>query len=664
VSWEDEVAELQARITAVRDSIEAPTHELLRVPPIVEFVLSHEFLEKKTLFPRQATLLRAVFLDVESMTDYDRAVLAEWSEGFVPGRYDELFDGRWYEPAPGQEFTIGTPPDLFDRIQLMKERGRRWFKHVNMVAGRRAGKGEVTSMGVAYAIWSLLALDEPQLHVHAATGKVLTVDVYAGNAQQARENVFADVVRTVVSAPCFAPFVQSLTRDKLVLATPFDRRDPNRVRTGTIEVVARETTELAARGQSSVVQVFDEMAFVDPASSKTPADALYESASPGLDQARGWGLVFTVSSPKQRANKFYDLHREATEIDMVTGTAAYPEMVTFQFASWSLYLDADDATSIPLASPFVAHPAPWFAGEADSIACFPANHGAPVVDDAELRQRQRRNPRAFRVENGGQWNEAADAFLEPQWVDSLFRAVDGLTLARQHRRRPGIEYVMHVDPSSRHDPTAYVIAHAESTPAGRDVVIDLIRRWVPTGEDLDWDEIYDQIEADVVAFAPRSITVDQHGGLFVVTEIKRRIRELQLLRRIDVREVPHTREGNRSMGDVFRAALRRDRVRSYPDRQLELELRFLQDVNGRPKAPTAGPVRTDDAAIAVMVVAHELLGEDNDAHERLSGLSLRGSPGLDTTQALFDRFYADKRRAVTYRNPAWPRRPPPGRTCR
>lgn len=654
MSWDEELVELQAKVAALRERIDPPKTEPLRVPSIAEFVLSTEYLARDYVFPRQMTMLRAIFLEEDHMTAYDRSVLAEWMEGFTSGDYDELFDGRWFEPAPDREYTVGTTPDLFDRMAMMRERGRSSFEHVNIVAGRRGGKGEVVSMAAAYLIWQLMALDEPQPHVHADRGKVITLDVFAGNSQQARENVFADIVRRVVNGPCFEGYVRSLTRDRLVIATPFDKRHHHEAGYGTIHVVARETTVLAARGQTSVIQVFDEMAFIDPATSKAPADELFDAASPALDQARGRAVTFSVSSPSQRAGKFFELHREATEIDMVTGTAAYPEMITFQLSSWSPYLGAGEATTIPLVPSTTLATDPWFASPEGTSKCFPANEGAPVLEGVELRQRERRDPRKFRVERGGQWADVDDPFLEPEWITRMWRPIDGRVPSRQFRRRPGTEYYLHLDPSTKHDATVYAIAHAEETATGRVAVIDTIQRWLPVGRELNWNTIYDQAELDVGAFQPVSATVDQHGGIFVVTELKKRVQRLQLHHRVNIREVPHTRTSNRAMGDIFREALRRGNVRCYHDRQLELELRFLRDVNGSPKAPTAGPIRLDDTAICVMVLVQQILGGGLETQEDFRRTAVTGLPSIDPQiSAAFSASRAS--RQVGRVNPARPR---------
>lgn len=53
----------------------------------------------------------------------------------------------------------------------------------------------------------------------------------------------------------------------------------------------------------------------------------------------------------------------------------------------------------------------------------------------------------------------------------------------------------------------------------------------------------------------------------------------------------------------------RDRFGASDSSLLEAELKFLQEVNGRVRAQSAGPVRTKDLADCVMVVSSELLAD-------------------------------------------------------
>src|SRR5947209_5891816 len=85
-----------------------PTSEIV-VPNIIDFVLGSEYLARPTLYPRQATLLKTIFLQPELYTDFDRAMIAEWSSGFSRG-VGSSFEGKQ-----------GIVPDVLERMRLCKE---------------------------------------------------------------------------------------------------------------------------------------------------------------------------------------------------------------------------------------------------------------------------------------------------------------------------------------------------------------------------------------------------------------------------------------------------------------------------------------------------------------------------------------------------------------
>src|SRR6266511_3180428 len=77
------------------------------LPDIVRFAEDPEFLAlPQPLYPRQKTFLRLVTLDVEHMTDYDHAVIDEWSRSFYAG-----------------EDRVGVVPDAMPRAAWLLERG-------------------------------------------------------------------------------------------------------------------------------------------------------------------------------------------------------------------------------------------------------------------------------------------------------------------------------------------------------------------------------------------------------------------------------------------------------------------------------------------------------------------------------------------------------------
>ena len=70
------------------------------------------------IFPRQATLLKLIFLETEHMTAYDLDVIEHWCEGFK--RHKDIF---------------GVQPDIWQRIEYLKARGYRRFPHIQAVLG-------------------------------------------------------------------------------------------------------------------------------------------------------------------------------------------------------------------------------------------------------------------------------------------------------------------------------------------------------------------------------------------------------------------------------------------------------------------------------------------------------------------------------------------------
>lgn len=109
--WDDlerlakQVEEIRQQINA----IEAANTKLVE-PPLAEFIIGDQYLNQQKIYPRQLTLLRTIFCDLEGLTPYDHQVLDEWGTGFVLDSADRQAPS--YEPAPERACTIGTTPDL------------------------------------------------------------------------------------------------------------------------------------------------------------------------------------------------------------------------------------------------------------------------------------------------------------------------------------------------------------------------------------------------------------------------------------------------------------------------------------------------------------------------------------------------------------------------
>ena len=134
------------------------------VPDIVEFVTSPHFLNRPNLYPRQATWLKVIFLELEMLTDYDHQVIGEWSQGFkLPERPPAHLDPE-SDAVLKYSGDWGIVPDVLDRMQTLRSLGYRWFRQVLAVLGRRSAKGYVGGLAGSYVLWYYLMLGDAREH--------------------------------------------------------------------------------------------------------------------------------------------------------------------------------------------------------------------------------------------------------------------------------------------------------------------------------------------------------------------------------------------------------------------------------------------------------------------------------------------------------------------
>lgn len=126
---------------------------------IVEFATSPEFLDLK-LFPLQALILKVATLDLDRFTPFDYGVIDEWGTGF---RINDDPD------KPAYEGKRGTTPDLITRIEMCRAAGRISCEELVLVLGRRGSKSFLAAILVAWRLWNLLALRDPQAHYKIPT---------------------------------------------------------------------------------------------------------------------------------------------------------------------------------------------------------------------------------------------------------------------------------------------------------------------------------------------------------------------------------------------------------------------------------------------------------------------------------------------------------------
>ena len=591
------------------------------------------------IFPRQATLLKLIFLETEHMTAYDLDVIEHWCEGFK--RHKDIF---------------GVQPDIWQRIEYLKARGYRRFPHIQAVLGRRASKGVIGAFLGTEQIAYLFSQDDPQANYGIAAGKDVFLNVGATSQTQAQRHQFGDIRAMVSRCAYLQPGnnngagISEIKDHMLRVRTRADMRRIAEMQAAKVPIehpiaslwaVALSASSVAGRGATSYANFFDEFAFhVQGSGSVKSGEEIYEDWQPSLGQFGKDALTYIPSSPFSRVGKFYELYQhgrvlmssysdhagiadeareqlsrltvEADEVEL----EAEPTWLIFQGPSWALYEDWQDA--------------PRILGLGYGFGNPPESD---MSDEVQVR-RKRRNPEKFKVEREGQFAEVQGAYLDADKVEKMFDvpswrpALEAQSYGTFDRR-----YRIHCDPGRTGANFALAIGHTEDAPPDEHghvwphVVFDLLHVWRPqdfpvddTGKHvIDYVKVHNDIEGILTRFmSTEKVTFDQWNSASFLASLKQKFSPS-----IRVGEVTFTQAVNQARCEKFKSALNLEWVHAYRDTLftddtsslLEMELKFLSEHNGTVVKQEIGPVVTKDLADCVMVVAVDLLSDALDRYD-------------------------------------------------
>ena len=611
--------------------------EELIVPDIIEFVCSDRYLARPNLYPRQATFLKLIFLQDHLFTDYDHQVIEEWSAGFklpeaaitptynAEGDVDVglRYQGQW-----------GCQPDIYERIQINKAAGRRWFRENVVVIGRRGSKNHLGALCGAYVLWHYVQLGDPQGHYGLDRDKRLAAMVFANKKEHARANQWRDLTQVILGGPCFKPFICRPLGESLKVFAKHDwdriacRRaagidfDPEDMATFVLE--PREATLMGGRGPAAFCLFFDEMAHVVASSgSARSAEEVYGAAVPALEQFGYDAFINEPSSPWQMMGQFHQNWLNALEVTRDTHRPVYPEMFTIQLESWDIYKDWERATEIPM------YPGgPRF-----------QELRSPVISyDSNMRRAERANPEGFAVEHRARWAAATDAYLNREKVTEMFRPwpTEDRVLEASSNGLLATRYVAHADPSKSGANFALAIAHTEGPDDNGllHVVYDQVTHWEPgdfEGNIIDYLAIEEELKGYVQAFMPSHFSFDQWNSVALIQRLQAWIGQKRFPKRVMVFERTATKDQNWKVAETFKTALNLGLIHAPYYELAELELTYLQDTgNNKVDHPSTGPVRTKDVFDAMANVAYAFIGEQMASYtgQAFSDVPLTGAlPG-------------------------------------
>lgn len=574
----------------------------LRVPDPITFVLSPQWLDRPQLYPRQATLLKIIFLRDDLFTEYDRMVIEEWEESFR------------------RTGDNGIVPDIMKRIRILKALGYPYFREVSLVLGRRAGKGYVAALAMAYVLWTYMAKGDPQEHYGVDRDKQLACFIFAGKKEQARENLWSDLASVVTGGPCFDRYISKALGESLSVYAPHDfvrikkliQRGVNVERDlATFTIKPKESTLMSGRGPASFMQGYDEMAHVVAAGANRSAEELWTSATPALDQFKKDAFIVTPSSPWQQIGQLYANWEMAQEVDEETGDPEYPAMLMLQLTSWEMYHDWQTAHLLPVFPE-------GFLGDLGEYADRPHPQLKPLKGaiqeyDDGLRKLEKANPETFKVERRSKWQAVIDAYLDQDRIAKMFQGWQGEELQIKHTGGAlSVFYKGHADPSLANANFAVAIAHPETDDDGTlHCIFDYIGYWRPSDfpdNIIDYVAIDEELWELIEGFKPDEFTFDQWNSANSIARLQKKIREAKFPKRVQVYEKTATVKHNWERAETFKIALNQEWIHAPYHELADLELRFLQLKNGKVVKQETGPVQTKDVADCLMECVWTILG--------------------------------------------------------
>ena len=606
--------------------LETAVGKPLRIPDIMEFVFSDRYLNKPVIFPRQATLLKAIFLQDELFTQYDYDVIGEWSQGFaLPPHVGTdgvmRFQGTW-----------GVQPDLLERISILKDEGRNWFREVIAVIGRRGSKGFLGGIAGSYVLWHYLAKGDPQQHYGIERSKRIAAVVFSTKYAKARDEQWKDLANVILDAPIFSGFLSNPAKEQLTIYAPHDlvrirERESRGIKTNidmaSFEVLPRESTMMSGRGPTAAIIYFDEMSFMNKSSgASASADEVYGSATPSLDQFGQDAFLWEGSSPWEMTGQFYQNWEHALEVDPQTKRPVYPDMFMAQLTSWDPYKDWERAHTIKILP--------------GKKRTFPKKDRGIQMYDDNMQRLERANPETFAVERRSHWSASQNAYLNPKRIEEMFGEYNGAPLEQQSTGRFNIVYVGHGDPSKVNDNFGFALGHVEGPDDNgmKHVIFDKIHFWRPgdfveNDRQIDYIAVSEYFKHDIIdPFVPELLTFDQFGSVEMIQRLRSYVRGKSFPRRIEIIERTSTKPVNWKMAEAFKAALNMGLLHAPYHEQARLELQFLQDMgNQRVDHQTTGSIQSKDVADAMFNVVYSLIGSQMAAFlgDEFSGFPLTGA---------------------------------------
>jgi len=354
-------------------------------------------------------------------------------------------------------------------LHYLKEEGRcnigvqdHERRELLLAIGRRAGKSTLSGIFASYEVYRLLNLGNPQEYYGLHPGNRIQI-ISIGTDKDQAGILFNEVTSHLSRCEYFSRFIANNTQSYIQFRTPNDidkYGETSRQENGkfvsfngkaTIRVTFKSCIAKGLRGFGNIVIILDEMAHFQ-AEGQSSAKDIYDAITPsaaafspkgadGMPMLRPDGTTFPVesrviciSSPLNKAGKFYDLYHQA-----MSGGEAAENLLAIQAPTWEVN---------------------------------------PTINTTYYRQKYHADPTVFMTEHGAQFSNRVRGWIERE--SDLMACIDAESVPKD-RGVPRYPHQMGLDVGLVGDGTAVFITHVD----GDKIVLDYHEYWM-AGKD--WRE--------------------------------------------------------------------------------------------------------------------------------------------------------------------------------
>ena len=225
-----------------------------------------------------------------------------------------------------------TEREFFDflveegRINQKEYREGKEFSEMVLCAGRRASKTTLLPFIIAYEIYRLLQIANPQEHFRMAQGFEIRIHLVSITKEHAC-TLLEMVKYHLRNYPSISERVVNSTKSFMTFQTDADIEKFGKSGTGTIKLVATGNSLNTFRGVTDFIVVMDEIAFSKDYATEDSSDTLmrviYPSFHSFIIDGEFVGKMIMASSPCKKDGLFYNAFQSSKESDKLDSIVSF-----------------------------------------------------------------------------------------------------------------------------------------------------------------------------------------------------------------------------------------------------------------------------------------------------------------------------------------------------